>query len=183
MPDTATPATFSRQTDSITPSDTQLYQKVKDTLTAIGAAPHHRPADDADLITAANATDLATSRTLTQAIFLALYDEAHFADVTMHDAADPIADPAAYTSAPGLPADLTEVQAALNEMKLDLNAHLASVTFHANGVGNAAIGLPVPVVTTADAIDQATANALANALKLMVNLHAKMGLPSVTDPV
>lgn len=186
MPDTATPATMVRTTDTGDQPDLQTYIKVRETLVAAGLSPHHRPATDAELATLAAvavASDLATSKTLTLALYNALYvTGAHFGETTMHDAADPIADPVAFTSAPAEPADLAEVGATLNEIKADCIAHQASITFHANGIGGQG-GVTPTIIATADfATTQGEANTLANALQAWVPIHAKQGLPAVTDP-
>lgn len=187
MPLTATPATYVRTTDTGDHPDTQLYRHVLDTLQAAGLCPHHRPSTDDTWLATLNAvpaaSDLATSKTLTLALYTALYDTGgHFGDTTAHDAADPIADPAAFTSLPAEPADLAEVGATLNEMKADCIAHQASTTFHANGVGGEG-GVTPTIITTADyATLQAEANALANALVAWINKHAGQGMPEVTDP-
>ena len=76
MSDTSTPATYVRRTDTGDHPDTQLYRKTYDTLVAAGLAPHHRPATTAELATLAAvpvASDLATSKTLTLALYNALY--------------------------------------------------------------------------------------------------------------
>lgn len=183
MPISSTPATHVRQTDSGDPPDTQLYRQLYETAKAAGLLPHHRSAVDSVIITTADASDLATSKTLTLTLYNALYVAGgHFGDVSAHDAADPIADPAAFTSAPAEPADLAEVGATLNEIKADCIAHQASVVFHANGIGGEG-GLALTVITTADfATLQAEANTLANALKAWFNLHGKLGAPKVSDP-
>ncbi len=185
MPLTATPATHERRTDTGSFPDTQLYRHLRDTLAAAGLSPHHRPATTAELATISAvpvASDLATSKTLCLAFFVAFYDTGgHAGDDTMHDAVDPIADPAAFTSLPAEPADLAEVQATANEMKVDIIAHQASIVFHANGIGGQGAVTPTVFATT-DGSNQATTNTLLNALQAWLLLHAKQGLPAVSDP-
>lgn len=186
MPDTATPATYVRTTDTGDHPDTALYRKVRETLVAAGLSPHHRPATTAELATLAAvpvASDLATSKTLTLALYTALYATGgHFGDTTMHDAADPIADPAAFSSLPAEPADLAEVGAALNEISADCKAHQASTVFHGNGIGGQGGVTPTAITTSDFSTTQGEANTLANALQAWVAIHAKQGLPAVTDP-
>lgn len=139
-------------------------------LAGAGQLAHH---ELDDLITTADASDLATSKALAKA--LALWIPLHGADTDVHTAADVIATAAAWTSAPDDPADLTEVQNILNELKADWNGHIADASAH-RGVfapidGN---GVLTPqAITTADATNQGTANALANAIKAYCNNHAE----------
>lgn len=154
------------------------YNALLTMLAAIGKLPHHK-IDSANLITAAAASDLATSKTLTAELAAAL--SPHGADTEVHTVADTIALPAAWTSAPSEPADLAEVQAVLNELKADWNGHIADAAAH-RGVlaevdGNGA--LTPTAISTADATDQTTANALANALKSAFNIHFNAGVPSL----
>ena len=148
-----------------------LLDDVITTLTNAGILPHYN--SDGATVTAADASDLATSQTLT----LALVDGfvAHGADTGIHSVADAALDvPAQASSHPAEPADLAEVQATLNQLKADLNTHLSNETPHRS--------IPVPgilavsLVTTADATNQTTANALANALKSALNRHVGMGM-------
>jgi len=144
--------------------------ELRDNVAATGLIAHY----DSGMpqITTPDASDLATSKTLTQAITNAFV--AHGADVGAHSVADAALDvPAAYTSHPAVPADLAEVQAALNELKTDLNTHLANATPHRGGGQG---GYAVVAVSTTNAIDQATSNALANALKAAFNLHLLSGM-------
>lgn len=143
-------------------------------LTAAGLLPHYSDQGATDTTTVAS--DLATSKTLT--LSLANSFIAHGADTDIHSAADAALDlPAEFTSHPAEPADLTEVQAVLNQLKADLNTHIANATPH-RGVGGEA-GLTVSAVSTADATNQATANALANALQVALNRHVAMGYPDI----
>lgn len=145
----------------------------EDLVSSLGAAgllPHYN--NDGATVTAAAATDLATSKTLAKDIADVLV--AHGADTGIHSSADATLEFAAeYTSSPELPADLTEVEAILNQAKALFNTHLANATVH-RGVGGAA-GITVGTISTANATDQSTSNALANALKAAINRHAAMG--------
>lgn len=148
-------------------------------LGTMGVLPHYHSPFGADgtvtaLVTAANASDLATSKTLAKALADALV--AHGASTDKHSAADVIAI-AAYASSPAEPANLTEVQNVLNEVKADFNTHIANATPH-RGVGGAGRAT-IATVTTADASDQTTANALANALKAALNAHDSAGAQTI----
>lgn len=122
---------------------------------------HDRPDS---VITTANASDLATSKALAKA--LAQWAEAHGPSTTVHKATDATGLAcAAWASKPNVPADLTEVQNVLNELKSDYNTHYASTTYHRVASSRGA-------VSTSNATDQSTANALANALKARFNLDA-----------
>lgn len=144
-------------------------------LVAAGLCPHYHY--NGDLVTAADASDLATSKTLT----LDLVDTfvLHGADTDIHSAADAALDvPAEAASHPAEPADLAEVGATLNQLKADLNTHLANATPH-RGVGGEA-GLTVAAVTTSNfSSTQGQANALANALKVAFNRHVALGMPDI----
>ncbi len=148
-----------------------LTEDVVSTLIGAGLVPHHN--NNGAVIDVKDATDLDSSKALAKAIADTLVD--HGADVGLHSAADETIEfDTEYTSAPDLPADLTEVQNILNEAKSLFNAHLANATVHRSvgGAGGVAIG----TITTANANSQATANALANAIKAAYNRHAKMGI-------
>lgn len=142
-------------------------------LAAAGICPHY--ASTGETVTAADASSLATSKTLTLALVDAFV--AHGLDTDIHSAADAALDvPAAAASHPAEPADLAEVGATLNELKADLNTHLANATPH-RGVGGQA-ALTVAQISTSDfSSTQGEANTLANALKAAFNLHVAQGLP------
>lgn len=147
-------------------------------LYGTGNLAHHK---QDDLITTADASDLATSKTLAKA--LALWIPLHGADTEVHTVADVIATAAAWTSAPDEPANLTEVQNVLNELKTDWNGHITDASAH-RGVVAVIDGdgvLTPQAITTADATDQSTANALANALKSYCNNHAKSWAPDIVS--
>ncbi len=127
-------------------------------------------------ITAANATDLPTLKTLILALTNA--QVAHGIDVAQHSAADAALDiPAGFVSHPAEPADLAECQAVNNVLKIDLNAHMLNATPH-RGVGGQGGFAPVAVSTT-DGSNQATNETLANALKAAYNLHFASGVKTI----
>lgn len=141
------------------------------TLVAAGICPHYN--SDGTTVTAADASDLPTLKTLVKALSDTFV--AHGLDTGIHSAADVALDePAQFTSSPSEPADLAEAQAVNNQLKADLNAHLANVTPH-RGIGGEG-ALTVALVATADGTDQATNETLANALKAAFNRHVRMGL-------
>jgi hypothetical protein len=145
-------------------------------LVTTGMIAHH---GTDDLITSADASDLATSKTLTAE--LATWLPAHGANTNIHTAAGTIATAAAWTSTPGEPADLTEVQNVLNELKTDWNGHIVDTAAHRGVLGPiSGDGVLAPMmISTANATDQSTANALANALKSAFNIHGQSGVPSI----
>ena len=149
-----------------------------DALVSQGVIVHHQP-DVAHLITTPDASALDSSKALAMALALAI--PLHGADAKAHVAADVIAQAAAWTSAPALPADLTEVQNILNELKTDLNTHVAASAPHRNVWGTPGVNgaITAKAITTANASDQGTANALANALKAFLNAHIKAGAASI----
>jgi len=119
-------------------------------------------------ITAANATDLATSLALAKDIAALLYF--HFGDTLAHLAAD-------TTNVPGT--TLAATQAAIvdlasaitfaNATKTQYNAHRSQSGVHANNdAGNA--------TTSTDATDQSSLNTLLNELKTDMNAHTQTGL-------
>lgn len=153
------------------------FNEAVQTLADAGKCPHYAPSGA--LVSTADATDLGTSKTLAAALALAVV--AHGADTNIHSAADVIAQAAAWASAPAVPADLTEVQNVLNELKGDINTHAANATPHRNKWG--AMGgdgvVVAYAITTADATTQGTANALANAIKAFLNNHSKAGISTI----
>jgi hypothetical protein len=151
--------------------------EVIDAMATQGQLVHHLH-KSSQLITTPNAADLGTSKTLARALALAVI--AHTGDTDIHTADDGTAQAAAWASAPAEPANLTEVQNILNELKTDLNAHVASTAAHRNKWGApGTTGLVAFAITTADANDQSTANALANAIKGFLNLHMQSAASSV----
>lgn len=158
----------------------EVTNQITQALGSMGVLPHYSSPFDSTgavrtLVTAADASNLATSKTLAKALADALI--AHGASTDKHSAADSI-QIAAYASSPAEPADLTEVQAVLNEVKSKFNTHIANATPHrgVGGAGKATIG----TVTTADATDQTTANTLANALKAALNAHDRAGAQTIS---
>ena len=150
-----------------------------DALVAAGKIVHHQYKSD-DLITTADASDLATSKTLDAA--LAVWIPAHGADTDIHTTADVIAEAAAWASSPAEPADLTEVQNVLNELKSDINTHVAQTDHHRGSAWGDIVTNGVTaahVIGTADATDQSSANALANAIKAFCNLHMQAAISSL----
>ncbi len=150
-------------------------------LGAMGVLPHYRPSVDGaglptDLVTAADSSSLGTSKTLAKALAVALV--AHGADAVAHSSADVIAI-AAWTSNPAEPADLTEVQAVLNECKADFNTHIATASKHRALGGQGKVAQPA-AISTADASNQGTADTLANAIKVALNAHARAGAQTIT---
>lgn len=149
-------------------------------LGAYGALPHYAPnlgadGEPEDLVTAPDASNLATSQELARDLALAL--EAHGADTEAHSSADTIAI-AAWTSRPDVPVNLDEVEAVLNEVKTDFNTHIANATPH-RAVGAAGRLAAAAAIATADATDQGTANTLANVLKGALNAHAAAGAQDI----
>ncbi len=141
----------------------------------MGQIVHYRY-KSAQLISTPDASDLATSKTLAKALAVAI--PAHAVDTECHSAADSSSaatQAAAWASATAEPADLTEVQNIANELKTDINAHVANATPHRSKWGTAGVdgAITVKAITTATATDQSTANALLNAIKNFYNLHIK----------
>lgn len=134
------------------------------------------------LITTPDASDLATLKTLT----LVLTDRivAHGADATsQHSVADAALDvPAGFSSHPSEPADLAECQATINQLKIDLTAHIINATPHRGGGEQA--GFSVTAITTTDGSTQGTNETLINALVDAFHVHIKSGVRTFTrlDP-
>lgn len=121
-------------------------------------------------ITAANASSLETSRTLTAAVLSAYMR--HAADTLAHVAADDTNVPA-ETLAELLDvirdAALSDLQDVANDVKGFYNAHRSQSGVHAtNDSGHA--------IAAADASDQSSLNTLLNELKADLNLHMADGL-------
>jgi len=122
-----------------------------------GSSFHLDPVSSA--ITAANASDLATSLTLAEQI-RGVYNT-HLDS----DAAHKIKDPKpALTAASTLATAITLA----NAIKADYNTHRASTTYHYNADAT-------NVVTSADATDQSSLNTLLNELKTDLNAHLASG--------
>ena len=121
-------------------------------------------ADASAAIATADASDLATSVTLANAL-KASYN-AHCASACSattgqgaHIAAD-----ATYPTAVADATDLTSVEALLNDIKSNYNSHRAVASIHATADST-------NTVTAADATTQGSANTLANEIKAKLNLH------------
>ena len=108
-------------------------------------------------VSAANATDLATSLTLVNQLrqrWLQHRDD---------DLAHKIADALPALTAPAA-TDLTTAQTLANEIKADYTAHIGSTTYHYTADAT-------NTIAAADATDQTTLNALLNELKTDFNAH------------
>lgn len=155
-------------TPSIEASRTQGNELV-DALRALGLIQH---IGLTDVITTADASDLATVVALSNAIKAAY--NAHAASTSAHDAADATN---VITSADAT--DQSSANTLLNEAKGDFNAHL--VLSAAHGARVAGVGrVTIATVTTTNASDLATSIALANALKLAINAHFLSGARRVS---
>jgi len=159
----------------------KVLNQITSALGAMGALPHYRPSQDnagniVDLVTAADASSLSTSQTLAAAVATAL--TAHGVDVEAHGSSSAIPC-AAWVSSPAVPVNLAEVQSVLNEVKADFNTHIANATPHRGIGGQGKVAQPAAISTT-DAVDQSTANALANAIKVALNAHARAGAETIT---
>lgn len=157
------------------------FNDLLDRLCDAGVIVHHEY-KSADQVTAANASDLATSKTLATALALAVV--AHGADTDIHTTADAaLVQAAAWSSAPSEPADLAEVGAVLNELKTDINLHVLQTDHHRGQVWGGLVTdgvLAGNVIATADYTStQGEANTLANAIKAFLNAHAKSGAASI----
>jgi len=111
-------------------------------------------------ITAANASDLATSLTLAnqiRTIYLGHLENSNEGGVLAHKVADPA--PALTVST-----DLATAITLANAIKADYNTHRASTTYHGNADST-------NVVTSADATDQGSLNTLLNEIKTDLNNH------------
>jgi len=151
-----------------------LTDDLRQTLIAAGILQHHGRGTTVDT---ADSSSLATSKTLAKALADAF--AAHGADTDLHVAADATLGTlaAAYASTPNEPADLTEVQDIANELKTELNLHIALAASHLAIGGRSAGVAALTLVTTTDAINQGTADALLNELKACFNRHASLGMP------
>lgn len=126
-------------------------------VTADPSGDFRAPVATAATVSAANASDLATSLTLVNDIRKRWLQ--HRADDLAHKVND------------GLPAltapvatDLTTAQTLANELKADYNTHIASTTYHYTADGANA-------VAAVDATDQTSLNTLLNEMKTDFNAH------------
>ena len=108
-------------------------------------------------VTAANASDLATSLTLTNQL-LDVY-KFHMADTLAHKVAGVALASYAYAT------DLATAQTRANDIKSKYNTHIASTTYHYTADATNA-------TAAANASDQGTLNTLLNELKTDFNAHA-----------
>lgn len=130
-------------------------------------------------VTAATASSLATSRTLTQDIWAVA--TTHFADAIASSGANggahAVADSTAIASFGSKIADtavLATIYGALNAYKAALNVHASQSGVHSHDDASL-------VIATADATDQNSTNTLANAIASALNTHisAAMAGPSI----
>lgn len=126
------------------------------------------PADTADTITAANATDLATGITLANEAKGAF--NRHCADAVAHLVADTVNTiTSANASTQGT------LNTLLNELKADFNTHMAQAGVHfTNEAAN--------TIVAADSTDLASSQTLATAVKAAYNAHIILSIaaPSIT---
>jgi hypothetical protein len=125
-------------------------------VTQITGGDYQNPTVAADTVTAANATDLATSLVLVNQI--RGVQLRHFADTVAHDTALTAATTLAEAD------DLTTANALANDMKAEHNTHAADTDAHFNADSS-------NTVTNADATDQTTLNTLLNEIKADINAH------------
>lgn len=150
-------ATVWRNTD---PSLAQMRDAINALKTQIGAgSKFHLDAAEVT-ITAATASDLATSLTLAnqiRVVYLLHLENARDGGVLQHKVADP---------APALTAatDLATAITLANAIKSDYNTHRASTTYHYNADST-------NTITSSDATDQSSLNTLLNELKTDINAH------------
>lgn len=115
-------------------------------------------------VTAANATNLATLRTLCRNLWAV--GRLHFADALNHVGADGTN---TWSNQPAEDAVLTDLQTWLNAAKAAFNAHRTQASVHfTNDATN--------TITSADATDQSSADTLANELKTDLNAHITFAL-------
>lgn len=114
---------------------------------------------DTNPVSAANATDLATSLVLANQL-KGVYED-HLDDDAKHKLKDP---KPALVAASTLATAITLA----NAIKADYNPHRASTTYHYNADAT-------NVVTSADATDQSSLNTLLNEIKTDLNAHIGSG--------
>ncbi|WP_438029004.1 hypothetical protein [Sorangium sp. So ce233] len=136
-------------------------------ITGTPGGDFRNPTTTAYLVTAANASDTATLRTLCRDLYRVY--STHIADTEAHKVAD-----STNTVSVGLPAedaDQTALNTFMNELKADYNAHRSQTGVHCNNdSGNA--------VAAVDASDAATSYTLANEIKTDLNAHIQASLTS-----
>lgn len=152
------------------PNATHTYTFWFTYQTGVGAAvaPVHVDADERS-ITAPNATDLESSRTLLKAILRGYLT--HAADTLHHLAADTVnvpGDPLEEILPDLAAASLSDLQDMANDLKAGFNAHRAATAAHPRAdAGNA--------ISSADATDQTSLNTLLNEMKGDMNAHFALG--------
>lgn len=132
------------------------------TVLALSGAVVHYDADT-DLV-AETAVD-GEAEIVTRANALKVAYEAHRADTDLHSSADSTNAVSAANAT-----NLATAQTLLNELKADINAHLAVATIHRRA------SVAPFLVSAADASDEATAEALALDISKKLNLHTTSGL-------
>lgn len=125
---------------------------------------YRAPAATPKIVTAANASSLATLRTLCRDLWVIA--TAHFGDAVAHKAADGTND---FGDQPATDAALVDLQTWLNDAKDALNAHFTESGVHFTNDATYSI-------TSADASDQSSANTLANEIKSDLNAHLQFAL-------
>lgn len=123
----------------------------------IGAGANFHLDASEQTVTAANATDLATSLALCNNL-IGIY-RFHFADTVACKAADATSLPAI-----GAAVDLASAQTAANSLKTAHGTHIASTSVHFNADST-------NTISSANASDQGTLNTLLNELKTDFNAH------------
>jgi hypothetical protein len=126
-------------------------------VTSDGNGDHNVPTVTAATVTAANASNLATSLTLVNQL------RQRWLQHRNDDLAHKVADGLPALTAP-VATDLASAQTLANELKADFTTHIGSTTYHYTADAT-------NTVAAADATDQATLNALLNELKGDFNAH------------
>lgn len=145
--------------------DANLSTQVHRDKTSTPAGDSLNPSSSVLQVTAANATNLATSITLANEIKGIL--SVHMADSSAHLEAD---ETNVNFDGYALASSEATVIALANAMKVDHNAHCADTNVHVNADGT-------NTVSSSDATDQSSANTLLNELKGDLNAHiANAGL-------
>lgn len=150
-------ATVIRNTDPVLGKVCAAFNDLKAQIGAASAA--HLDKSEVT-ITAANASNLATSLTLVNQI-LDVY-KFHMADTLAHKTTGVALASYAYAT------DLTTAMARANDIKAKYETHRASTTYHYNADATNTIAAD-------DATDQTTLNTLLNELKTDINAHMADG--------
>lgn len=148
----------------------QEFDVLKRDVALAGAKPHaditstqvasdrRAPSSTPYLVTAANASDLATSLALLTNVEAVL--ARHYANAKGHKVADGVNSVISAAAAIDLATAITRA----NEVKADYNLHVASTTYHY-------VADATNTIAAANATDQASLNTLLNELKTDVNAH------------